>query len=191
MSTSRDTILSALRRSRHEALLPDRLVFEPISFDDSESALHESFEAAGGVCVRVPASEGLEAALADLPAVRAATTIVSAVAEIGSTPSHDPRSGLDLCVVRGGPAVAESGAVWWAPGDEHERAAAFLAEHLILIVARREVVDDLHTAYTRCDASGSAYGCWVAGPSKTADIEQALVIGAHGPRAATLLLHGD
>jgi L-lactate dehydrogenase complex protein LldG len=36
------------------------------------------------------------------------------------------------------------------------------------------------------------WGCFIAGPSKTADIEQSLVIGAHGARSMVIfLLEGE
>jgi L-lactate dehydrogenase complex protein LldG len=46
----------------------------------------------------------------------------------------------------------------------------------------------MHQAYDRIAAAAGPYGLFVSGPSKTADIEQSLVIGAHGPRSATVLL---
>ena len=94
-------------------------------------------------------------------------------------------------MLAGGPAVAESGAVWWVPRSEAERSAAFLAERVILVVAREQLVDHLHAAYQQIDPAVAHYGCFMAGPSKTADIEQALVIGAHGPRALDVFLRED
>jgi L-lactate dehydrogenase complex protein LldG len=91
-------------------------------------------------------------------------------------------------VTVGGPSVAESGAVWLTPADALARAALFLAEHLALVVSETEIVSDLHQAYARIDAGAAPFGCFVAGPSKTADIEQVLVIGAHGARTLTVFL---
>ena len=51
-------------------------------------------------------------------------------------------------------------------------------------------VSDMHAAYARLAERPIGYGMFIAGPSKTADIEQALVIGAHGPRSCTVLLVG-
>ena len=87
--------------------------------------------------------------------------------------------------------VAESGAVWNVPRSPLERAAALLAEHLVLVVPENSLVASLHDAYARIDPAASAFGWFLAGPSKTADIEQALVLGAHGPCAATVLLTGS
>ncbi len=80
--------------------------------------------------------------------------------------------------------------MWVTGGAFSPRGAFVVAEHLALVVAATDVVDDMHQAYRRLSFPGAGFGTFIAGPSKTADIEQALVIGAHGARSCTLFLVG-
>ena len=46
----------------------------------------------------------------------------------------------------------------------------------------------MHEAYERLSSFDEGYGVFISGPSKTADIEQSLVIGAQGPLSTTVFL---
>ena len=76
-------------------------------------------------------------------------------------------------------AVAENGCVW-VPQTMKERAVLFISECLVIIVDRKDIVSNMHQAYERISNPG--YGCFISGPSKTADIAQALVMGAQAAR---------
>lgn len=45
----------------------------------------------------------------------------------------------------------------------------------------------MHEAYKLISFDKPSYGVFVSGPSKTADIEQSLVIGAHGPKSGYVI----
>jgi L-lactate dehydrogenase complex protein LldG len=76
------------------------------------------------------------------------------------------------------------------PAGTH-RSHLFLAQRLLLLVEAASLVPDMHAAYARlASAPLPPYGVFIAGPSKTADIEQTLVLGAHGPCELTVLLVG-
>lgn len=94
---------------------------------------------------------------------------------------------VDLAVVCGKVAIAENGAVWVDEANLRHRSLYFLAQQLLIIVKKENIVDTMHEAYKNVDFKDNGYGLFISGPSKTADIEQALVIGAHGPTEACVL----
>lgn len=80
-------------------------------------------------------------------------------------------------------AVARTGSVLVDDRDAPVRAHLALPDWLILLVPEHTLVDDLPDLYARYGGTRApAYFTLITGPSKTADIEQQLVIGAHGPR---------
>lgn len=88
-------------------------------------------------------------------------------------------NGTDVGVVEGEVAVAENGCVW-VPQTMKERAVLFISESLVIIIDRNNIVNNMHEAYAEIETDG--YGCFISGPSKTADIAQALVMGAQAAR---------
>jgi L-lactate dehydrogenase complex protein LldG len=190
-------MLAALRQSAPgEVPLPD-LSNLGVRFEDPAGQFATSLASVGGACVRVPDLASAERALAELPVRARARRVVSLVP--GLSPStvdlsaiSDPHQleGLELAVLPGTLAVAENGAVWVDGAALPHRALFVIAEHLALVVNAADVVNDLHAAYARLASTARGYGLFIAGPSKTADIEQALVIGAHGARSCTVFLVG-
>jgi L-lactate dehydrogenase complex protein LldG len=82
--------------------------------------------------------------------------------------------------------VAENGAVWVYESQMMNRLLPFICQHLILVIDKKDIVPTLHHAYKKIDVVKEDFGIFIAGPSKTADIEQSLVIGAHGARTTTI-----
>ena len=84
--------------------------------------------------------------------------------------------------------VAENGSVWLYESQIVNRLLPFICQHLIICLSVKEIVPTMQEAYQLIDVAKEGYGVFVAGPSKTADIEQSLVIGAHGARSLLVYL---
>lgn len=96
-------------------------------------------------------------------------------------------NGTDVAVLMGNVAVAENGCVW-IPQTMKEKAVCFISEYLVIIVDRKNIVSNMHEAYSRIQMTDYGYGCFISGPSKTADIAQALVMGAQAARGVTIVI---
>lgn len=94
---------------------------------------------------------------------------------------------VDLAVIEAELGVAENGAVW-IPQNVKERALYFIAEYLIVVLDKKKIINNMHEAYSLIHFSEEGFGVFISGPSKTADIEQALVIGAHGAKGLTVII---
>ena len=94
---------------------------------------------------------------------------------------------LTEAIYQGGVAVAENGAIFIDFTNEAHRSPFVLAQHLYIIINPNNIVDNMHQAYQKINGQCN-YGVFVSGPSKTADIEQSLVIGAHGARTLKVIM---
>ena len=102
----------------------------------------------------------------------------------------DPRAleNVSVAILAGHFCVAENGAVWITDENMGDRVLPFICEHLVLVVSASAVYETMHDAYDQIGLSNHHFGTFIAGPSKTADIEQSLVLGAHGPKTLTIFL---
>jgi L-lactate dehydrogenase complex protein LldG len=95
---------------------------------------------------------------------------------------------VEVAVLEGEWGVAENGAIWLPEEKMGHRVLPFIAQHLIVLLQKDRLLGNMHEAYQKINAAAPGYGLFVAGPSKTADIEQSLVIGAHGPRSMVVFI---
>jgi len=195
--SSRAAILAALRdNAPAPAPLPE--LPQGLRYPDPVGQFLDMVSAVGGAAQRVTDTAALNAGLRALPVWAEAKQALSLVAGVGDSTVNtealsDPHQleGLDVAVLPGDLGVAENGAVW-VRGSKmgRHRVALVIAEHLVLVVCAADIVSNMHEAYDVIELERPGYGVFVAGPSKTADIEQALVIGAHGARSCTVFVVG-
>ncbi|GAC1383288.1 MAG: LUD domain-containing protein [Hymenobacter sp.] len=144
----------------------------------------------GGTVVWLEGLEGLVPALEQLfpDARNTASPLFQGTVHVEAGTPTEILAGIDLAVLAGEIGVAENGAVWLPEANMLHRALPTITQHLVLVLDHRRLVATMHQAYKRLPGTGG-YGAFIAGPSKTADIEQSLVIGAHGARSLVVLLY--
>ena len=195
--SARDAILAAIRRAavppvELPGLLQESKVAGPTDLVRQFSAM---LKEVGGRAVELAGPEALFSAVAVLPSVRAGRGIVSSVPELdvsiltlGPDASRQQLDEIELAIIPGRIGVAENAAIWVDEADLPHRALPFVAQHLAIVLPKRAIVADMHAAYARLPRPLPGYGVFISGPSKTADIEQALVIGAQGPKSLVVFL---
>jgi L-lactate dehydrogenase complex protein LldG len=190
-STNRETILRTIRANlpNVEVEHPGIPAF-PRPAGDLKAIFEQRLTEAGGVAHDVGSVAEAESKIILLHPD--AKVICSAVPEIAGTrlveTVRDPHelADVDVGVVRAQFGVAESGAVWLTQEDLVVDALGFLSQHLIVLLDPKQIVPDMHAAYHRVRLSETAFGCFMMGPSATADVEATLVHGAQGARSLNL-----
>jgi L-lactate dehydrogenase complex protein LldG len=206
--SSKQEILSSIRRHRIEPVEHPSLESDWITYADPRRQFAETLAGVGGRCVSVADAAALNSELEGLAAFTDSRTICSFVpgitrANVDLDAIDDPHelADVDFAVLPGKLAVAENAAVWVTDECVRHRAIYFIAQHVALFVPAERVVSNMHEAYRELAGSPGGngapglfrkpgFGTFISGPSKTADIEQSLVIGAHGARSLTVFLIG-
>ena len=194
MMTSKQSILQSIKTHK-SATVPElpTLDIDAITYEDMYAQYAQALKSVGGEAIILDNIEALDTTVRTLyPHV---TNVVCNIENCSLTTNtgNDARTphelaSVELAIVKGEFAVAENGAVWIKNPDNRHRALYFLAENIVIVVDKNNVVATMHDAYDRINFDKAGYGTFVSGPSKTADIEQSLVIGAHGPKSGFVFL---
>lgn len=197
--SSREKILAAVKQNQPDLLpLPDTAPFQQIDNADALAQYEAVLTAIGGKMYRVNSLEEVKEIIKAtynslekrvLSLVPELEDIATAAYEINPAAHH--LADVELAIINAHFAVAENGAVWITQDLVGHRAVPFICQHLAAVVNAKNIVPTMHKAYTRIGGTAYGWGAFIAGPSKTADIEQSLVLGAHGPRSMTVFVLND
>jgi L-lactate dehydrogenase complex protein LldG len=194
--SSKADILAAIRQHPVPPAELPSLARDWIEYPDKQQQFTEVLTAIGAKVVAAPDIAAVQADLLQHDLYASAKQIASLVPGIAGNVNlngiDDPHQleTIDFAVLPGEFAVAENGAVWVTDERVKHRALYFICQHLAFVVPRDQIMNNMHEAYERLSFGQRRFGVFISGPSKTADIEQSLVIGAHGPRSTVVYLVG-
>jgi len=191
--SSREKILATVLQNQPQlTLLPDISIFK-VQNQDIVQKFIDTFIGIGGKIFSVESIDAVKILIPENFDItkRIVTTLpeLTDVAELYS-PTADPHSfqDVELAIINAHFSVAENGAVWLTEPVMGHRILPYICQHLAVIISAENIVSTMHDAYIRIGEDEYGFGTFIGGPSKTADIEQALVMGAHGPITMTVFL---
>lgn len=189
---SKEWILNSIRQHTQKTYEKPNLNIDAITFADKQAKFSEMLKMVGGECVVMQEGEEINEVIKRLyPDARRIGSTLSYITCSTYNPDEldnaTELNGTDLGIVEGDFGVAENGAVWIDQNVKH-KALYFISERLVIVLDRNKLLNNMHEAYKQVAITKYGFGIFISGPSKTADIEQALVIGAHGPKGMTVIL---
>jgi L-lactate dehydrogenase complex protein LldG len=190
--SSKDTILSSIKKNISESFdMPD-ISIKGVQYADKLAQFIDISKAVGGDAQLVEKGEDINEKIRQL--YPNAKTFASNVPEItiatinpDTVNAAQELDGTDVSIVVGEIGVAENGCVWIRQSMK-EKVAYFIPEYLVILLKRDKIVNNMHEAYKEISFNDYGFGTFISGPSKTADIEQALVMGAQSAKGVTVLL---
>lgn len=165
------------------------------SYEDVFIKFTATLESIGGNVIELNSLDELKNIIANRSS--SGKLVINTVNELGIVEFHlvmvpkETLNLIDTAIIKGEIAVAENGAVWLYESQMINRLLPFICQHLVLVINKKDIVATMHHAYQQIDTRKEGFGVFIAGPSKTADIEQSLVIGAHGARSLTVYVLKD
>jgi len=186
--SARETILASIMANQPVSQeLPVIDLQAVIHYDNLLLQFKTVLESIGGKTMEISGWNAVQEMMqADL---HAGKQIINTIAELGTIDANlvsqkaEELATVQRAYLKGGIAVAENGSIWVDEAAMVNRLLPFIAEHLVLVISQKNIVATMHHAYQEFGSFDSGFGMFLAGPSKTADIEQSLVIGAHGARS--------
>ncbi len=188
---SKDSILEKIKKAKLRPTPRPQLDMKHVKYEDKNREFADVLKSVGGLASWLGDNESIkefvEKNYDNLGAI--ASNLDISMEHIKTNSIDDPHNlkDIDLAIIKGEFAVAENGAVWIKEENNLNRAIYFIARKLLILVAKGEILDSMHEAYKRVEFKNGGFGTFISGPSKTADIEQALVIGAHGAMECRVL----
>lgn len=194
--SSREDILKSIREHTQEHYaMPQECEHSLITYENKQEQFISILKQVGGEAIAPIGETGINQLIKELypnakriasvlPEITIATFNPDEVADAAAL------NGTDVAVIRGKLGVAENGAVW-IEQDIKYRALYFISENLVILLDKEKLVNNMEEAYRLINTGPYGYGTFISGPSKTADIEQALVFGAHGAKGVTVILTGS
>ncbi|WP_299795482.1 LUD domain-containing protein [uncultured Shewanella sp.] len=179
--SSKDYILNALKSS---AIAPQAMPVFNVAprIDDLLGQFETNLNTVAGTLHKQGGLEALQQKVDELTAqglqVISMVDGVKGNREVTET-AHELKD-IDYAVIPGDVGVAENGAIWVNNKNLGHRVTPFICENLFLVLQADSIVPNMHQAASKLTLEKGEFGTFIAGPSKTADIEQALVVGAHG-----------
>lgn len=190
---SKEDILNNIKSNIHSSFdMPDLSSVKGIQYEDTLQQFVEMTKIVGGKVVILKEGDDLNASIRSCyPDAKVIASNVPEVTIATVNPDEVNRpqelNGTDLTIVEGKVGVAENGCIW-IPQATKEKAAYFIAESLAILLPADSIVNNMHEAYKRIEFNDYGFGTFISGPSKTADIEQALVMGAQSAREVTVII---
>jgi L-lactate dehydrogenase complex protein LldG len=186
--SSRDKILNAIAANQPDLVAPPTIDLDTvISYDDNYAQFKKVLEGIGGKVELLSDIAILNNQIQkDKTSGQLVINMIDDVdKQIVMLTSFELEK-LEKVYLRATLGVAENGSVWLYESQMGNRLLPFICQHLMLVIHKKDIVTTMHHAYQQIEISKEGFGVFIAGPSKTADIEQSLVIGAHGARTATI-----
>jgi L-lactate dehydrogenase complex protein LldG len=189
--SSREEILSRLRKNTSETYyMPDLSGLKPITFANPVAEFIKKTTTTAGA--KLDLNVIVRQAYPDAKLIASNVPSVEAGMNPDTVDEAKELMQVDVGVIEGAIGVAENACIW-IPQQMKQKAVCFASQQLIIVLSRDAIVSNMHEAYDRIASSKEyfqtyKFGTFISGPSKTADIESALVYGAQAARGVTVVL---